>query len=92
MSTRRSRFVGNTAVLVVSTVLATALTLAQMKILAAGLALSVFGLFASLRGLSLLIAMLAANGFPQVLTRFLPEYAARGQRATAARTASLRAR
>jgi O-antigen/teichoic acid export membrane protein len=86
MSARRSRFVGNTAVLVVSTVLATALTLAQMKILAAALTLSVFGLFASLRGLSLLIAMLAANGFPQVLTRFLPVYAARGQRTAATRT------
>jgi O-antigen/teichoic acid export membrane protein len=83
MSRRRSRFVGNTAVMVVSTVFATALTLAQMKILAAALTLSTFGLFASLRGLSLLIAMLAANGFPQVLTRFLPEYAARGQRTAA---------
>jgi O-antigen/teichoic acid export membrane protein len=86
MSRRRSRFVGNTAVLLVSTALATALTLAQMKILAAALTLSAFGLFASLRGLSLLVAMLAANGFPQVLTRFLPEYAARGQRTPATRS------
>lgn len=85
MTPRRSRFVGNTAALVVSTVLATALTLAQMKILAAALPLSTFGLFASLRGLSLLVAMLAANGFPQVLTRFLPEHAARGRRASAMR-------
>jgi O-antigen/teichoic acid export membrane protein len=80
--------VGNAAVLVASTAFATILTLAQMKILAAALTLSAFGLFASLRGLSLLIAMLAANGFPQVLTRYLPEYAARGQRAAATRSAA----
>jgi O-antigen/teichoic acid export membrane protein len=84
-TTRRSRFVGNTAALALSTVVATALTFAQMKILAAALPLAAFGLFASLRGLSLLIAMLAANGFPQVLTRFLPEHAARGRRGAASR-------
>ncbi len=87
MTPRRSRFVGNTAALVVSTVLATALTLAQMKILAAALPLASFGLFAALRGLSLLIAMLAANGFPQLLTRYLPEHAARTERAAATRVA-----
>lgn len=85
MMPRRSRFLGNTAALVVSTVLGTALALAQMKILAEVLPLATFGLFASLRGLSLLVAMLAANGFPQLLTRFLPEHAARGERATASR-------
>jgi O-antigen/teichoic acid export membrane protein len=88
-TTRRSRFVGNTAALAVSTVLATALTFAQMKILAAALPLAAFGLFASLRGLSLLIAMLAANGFPQVLTRFLPEHAALGRRNAATRLTTL---
>ncbi len=85
MSTRRSRFVGNTAALAVSTVLATALTVIQMRILAGSLPMDEFGLFASLRGLSLLISMLAANGFPQLLTRFLPAHAARAQRAAAAR-------
>ncbi|HEU4928976.1 MAG TPA: lipopolysaccharide biosynthesis protein [Candidatus Krumholzibacteria bacterium] len=85
MSARRSRFVGNTAALAVSTVLATVLTLVQMRILARSLAMDEFGLFASLRGLSLLISMLAANGFPQLLTRFLPEHAARSQRAAAGR-------
>lgn len=85
MKARRSRFVGNTAALAVSTVLATVLTLVQMRILAGSLAMDEFGLFASLRGLSLLISMLAANGFPQLLTRFLPEHAARSQRAAAVR-------
>lgn len=81
----RSRFYGNTAVLAASTVLATLLTLAQMRILAAGLPLATFGLFASLRGLSLLVSMIAANGLPQVLVRFLPEHAARGERGAATR-------
>ena len=85
MSSRRSRFVGNTVSLAVATAVSTVLTLAQMKILAASLPLALFGLFASLRGLSLLISILAANGFPQALVRFLPEHAARGQRAVAVR-------
>ncbi len=85
MTERRSRFVGNTAALAVSTVLATVLTLVQMRILAASLPMATFGLFASLRGLSLLVSMIAANGFPQVLTRFLPEHASRGARASAVR-------
>ena len=89
MSARRSRFVGNTAALAVSTVLATALTVVQMRILAGSLPMDEFGLFASLRGLSLLISMVAANGFPQLLTRFLPEHAARSQRAAAARLMAL---
>ncbi len=76
MTLTRSRFFGNTVWLAVSTVVATGLTLAQMKILAANLPLALFGLFASLRGLSLLVSMLAANGFPQLLVRFLPEHAA----------------
>jgi O-antigen/teichoic acid export membrane protein len=93
MTRSRSRFLGNTVALAVSTVLATGLTLAQMKILAGGLELSTFGLFASLRGLSLLVAMLAANGFPQLLVRFLPEHASHraGRRARRLSTASLAA-
>lgn len=81
----RSRFLGNTVALGASMVLATGLTLAQMKILAAHLPLVTFGLFASLRGLSLLVSMLASNGFPQLLVRFLPEQAARHARARALR-------
>ncbi len=85
MTARRSRFVGNTVSLAVSTAVSTVLTLAQMKILAAYLPLALFGLFASLRGLSLLVSILAANGFPQALVRFLPEHAARGERGVAVR-------
>jgi O-antigen/teichoic acid export membrane protein len=85
MTSRRSRFVGNTVSLAVATAVSTVLTLAQMKILAAYLPLALFGLFASLRGLSLLVSILAANGFPQALVRFLPEHAARGQRGVAVR-------
>jgi O-antigen/teichoic acid export membrane protein len=85
MTHLRSRFLGNTVALGAATVVSTVLTLAQMKILAAYLPLSLFGLFASLRGLSLLVSILAANGFPQALVRFLPEHAARGQRRVAVR-------
>ena len=85
MTPARSRFLGNTVSLGVATVVSTMLTLAQMKILAAALPLAIFGLFASLRGLSLLVSILAANGFPQALVRFLPEHAARGQRGVAVR-------
>jgi len=85
MSPARSRFVGNTVALAASTVLATGLTLAQMKLLAGNLTLATFGLFASLRGLSLLISMLASNGLPQVLVRFIPEHAARAHRSAARR-------
>lgn len=88
MTERRSRFVGNTAALAISTVLATVLTVLQMRILAASLPMATFGLFASLRGLSLLVSMLAANGFPQLLTRFLPEHAARGARSAAVRASA----
>lgn len=55
-----------------STVVSTLLTLAQVKILAAYLLPGAFGLFAALRGFSLLVSLLAANGFPQLLVRFLP--------------------
>lgn len=85
MTPRRSRFAGNTVALAAATVLATALTVAQMKILAVALPMATFGLFASLRGLSLLIAILSANGFPQLLTRFLPEHASRAERGAALR-------
>ncbi len=89
MTVTRSRFLGNTAALGISMVLATGLTLAQMKILAAHLPLAIFGLFASLRGLSLLVSMLAANGFPQLLVRFLPELATQHARARALRLSSM---
>lgn len=89
MTRTRSRFVGNTFSLAASTAVSTVLTLAQTKILAVSLPLAVFGLFASLRGLSLLVSILAANGFPQALVRFLPEHAARGERRTAVRASAI---
>ncbi|MCZ6767566.1 MAG: oligosaccharide flippase family protein [bacterium] len=67
-----SRFLSNTGALVVQTVVMTLVTLVQVKLLASFLSRDDFGLFASLRGLSLLLAMLAANGLPAVLVRFLP--------------------
>lgn len=67
-----SRFLPNTVALVVQTVVITLVTLVQVKLLASFLSRDNFGLFASLRGLSLLLAMLAANGLPAVLVRFLP--------------------
>jgi len=75
----QSRFVSNTAALGTSTVFAAVLTLVQLKILAAFLAPEDFGLFAALRGFSLLVAMLAANGFPQLLIRFLPYHESKKQ-------------
>jgi len=77
-STRgRSRFVTNTAALAASAAVSTVVTLVQVKILAAYLLPGVFGAFAALRGFSLLVAMLSANGFPQLLVRFLPVLEAR---------------
>ncbi|MFH1755871.1 MAG: polysaccharide biosynthesis C-terminal domain-containing protein, partial [Candidatus Latescibacterota bacterium] len=55
-------------------------TFLQVKILAAYLSKDVFGLFASLRGLTLLAATLAVNGFPQLLIRFFPEFEAKRRR------------
>jgi O-antigen/teichoic acid export membrane protein len=69
-----SRFLPNTAALIAQTIFAIFVTFLQVKILAAFLSKETFGLFASLRGLSLLVATLAANGFPQLLIRFLPEF------------------
>lgn len=75
----RSRFVSNTAALAASTVVSTVMTLVQVKILAAYLLPETFGSFAALRGFSLLISMLAANGLPQLLVRFLPVHESRRQ-------------
>ncbi|MCH7548571.1 MAG: oligosaccharide flippase family protein, partial [Candidatus Krumholzibacteriota bacterium] len=77
--TRKSRFIGNTTALAVSAVLTAVLTLIQVKILAAFLSRESFGLFAALRGLSLFVAMVAANGLPHVLVRFLPEHETRAE-------------
>jgi O-antigen/teichoic acid export membrane protein len=79
----KSRFVSNSAALGTSAVITTLFTLAQVKILAAFLAPEAFGLFAALRGFSLLVALLAANGFPQLLVRFLPRHEAKKQLASA---------
>ena len=78
-----SRFVSNTAALGISMVVTTVLTLVQVKILAAYLPQDVFGAFAALRGFSLLIAMVAANGLPQLLIRFLPHHESHRQLAGA---------
>jgi O-antigen/teichoic acid export membrane protein len=78
-----SRFLPNTAALIAQTLFAISITFLQVKILAAFLSMETFGLFASLRGLSLLVATLAANGFPQLLIRFLPEFESRHKRRAA---------
>lgn len=67
-----SRFVSNTVALVFQTAAATVLTLLQVKLLSNFLSRETFGLFASLRGFSLVLSMLAAHGLPQLLVRFLP--------------------
>jgi O-antigen/teichoic acid export membrane protein len=74
-----SRFVSNTAALAVATLLTAVLTLFQVKILSTSLLPEMFGLFAALRGFSLLISLLAANGFPQLLLRYLPFLESRKQ-------------
>jgi O-antigen/teichoic acid export membrane protein len=76
----RSRFLPNTAALGVTTAATALLTLVQVKILAGHLSRETFGLFLALRGLSLLLALAAANGLPQLLVRYLPEHEARAQR------------
>jgi len=69
----------------------TLVTLVQVKILAGFLSRDDFGLFASLRGLSLLLAMLAANGLPALLVRFIPvhEVSGHGRRAAMLGLASM---
>jgi O-antigen/teichoic acid export membrane protein len=84
-----SKFISNTVALVIQTVAATLLTLLQIKLLAAYLSKDTFGLFASLRGLSLLLAALAAHGLPQLLVRFIPAHEARGERRSAMRLAAV---
>ena len=87
MQTERgeSRFVPNTVALVFQTVAATLLTLLQVKLLANYLTQETFGLFASLRGLSLLLATLAAHGLPQLLVRFIPVHETKRERIAALR-------
>jgi O-antigen/teichoic acid export membrane protein len=71
--------------LVLQTAVATLLTLVQVKLLSDFLSREVFGLFASLRGFSLLLSMLAANGLPQLLVRFIPAHESMHARARALR-------
>jgi O-antigen/teichoic acid export membrane protein len=78
-----SRFLSNTASLAVHMVFATIFTFLQVKILASYLPPDRFGLFASLRGFSLLIATLASAGLPLVMVRFFPELEAKRRRRTA---------
>jgi O-antigen/teichoic acid export membrane protein len=75
-----SRFVSNTVALVFQTAAATLLTLLQVKLLANYLPQTTFGLFASMRGLSLLLATLAAHGLPQLLVRFIPVHDSKRER------------
>jgi len=84
-----SRFVSNTVALVFQTVAATLLTLLQIKLLSNYLSKESFGLLASLRGLSLLLATLAAHGLPLLLVRFIPGHEARRERGQALRLASV---
>ena len=81
----RSRFLPNTVALVVQTIFATLLTLAQVKILSNYLTKETFGLFVSLRGFSLLLSILASNGLPQLLLRFIPTHESHGERKQALR-------
>jgi O-antigen/teichoic acid export membrane protein len=78
-----ARFFSNTIALVGYTVIGTVLTLAQVKLLAGSLSKETFGLFASLRGFSLLIATISAHGIPALLVRFLPVHEANGNRRSA---------
>ncbi len=82
-----SRFVPNTVALVIQTVVATLITLLQIKILANYLPKETFGLFVSFRGFSLLLATLAANGIPLLLVRFIPAHEANNTRREALRLA-----
>ncbi|UCG52875.1 MAG: lipopolysaccharide biosynthesis protein [Candidatus Latescibacterota bacterium] len=75
-----SRFIPNTIALVFQTVFATLITLAQIKILASFLSKETFGLFASLRGFSFLLATLSANGIPLLLVRFIPVHESNRER------------
>ncbi len=81
----RSRFVGNAAALGVSTALAAVFSLVQIRILSDAFVPAEFGRFAATRGLALLVSLLAANGLPALLVRYLPGHEARGERRGAAR-------
>ncbi len=83
-----SRFVANTVALVTQTVFATLLTLLQIKLLSNFLSRETFGLFASLRGFSLLLAMISAGGIPQLLVRFIPVHESNRERREALRLAA----
>jgi O-antigen/teichoic acid export membrane protein len=85
----RSRFFPNALALVVQTVVGTVLAFVQIKILSNFLPAEDFGLFASLRGLALLLSLLAANGLPQLLVRFLPVHEASRDAAGAVRLGAL---
>lgn len=80
-----SRFFPNALALVVQAILGTLLAFIQIKLLSNFLSAEDFGLFASLRGLSLLLSLLAANGLPQLLVRYMPAHEATGDRRRAFR-------
>lgn len=84
-----SRFLPNTVALIVQTIVATLITLAQVKLLSNFLPQDQFGLFASLRGFSLLISTTAANGLPALLVRYVPVHETNGHRREALRLSAL---
>lgn len=83
MNAGRSRFFTNTASLAIAVGVSAVFTLLQVKILSAYLRPDVFGSFAAMRGLSLFVSMLASNGLPQLLTRFIPQHEAEDRRGAA---------
>jgi len=75
----RSRIAENTVFLTVSGAASVGFTLVQLSILSRSMGGDEFGLFVALRGFSLLLSTVMLVGLPQVLVRFLPSYAARGE-------------
>ena len=81
----QSRILSNSAALIIHTMLAAVFALAQIKILTSYLPQQEFGLFASMRGFGLLVALVSAVGLPQLLLRFIPDHEAMGQSRAALR-------
>ena len=79
------RFFSNTVAMVFYTAVSTILTLLQVKLLAEYMPREGFGLFASLRGFSLLLAMISSNGLPALLVRFFPRHESDRNRSAAIR-------
>ena len=76
----RSKIAENTIFLAVSGAAGVVFTLAQLALLSRFMDVNEFGLLVTLRGFSLLLATAILVGLPQVLVRFLPTFASRGDR------------